>query len=63
MKIDFVGKTRTNWYDLKDMEEFLNRPAGFYFTLEDKMSYGPFDSEIDTKIAYLEYLKEQSTET
>lgn len=58
MKIDFVGKTRTRWFNLKDMEEFLNRPVGFYFTLDDKMSYGPFDHEMDAKIAYLEYLKE-----
>jgi hypothetical protein len=58
MKIDFVSTTRTNWYNLNDTEEFLNRPAGFYFTLEDNMSYGPFSSELDVKIAYLEYLRE-----
>lgn len=58
MKIDRVRTTRTNWYNLNDMEEFLNRPAGFYFTLADNMSYGPFDSELDAKICYLEYLQE-----
>jgi hypothetical protein len=58
MKIDFVATTRTNWYNLNDTEEFLNRPAGFYFTLDNKMSYGPFNHEIDAKIAYLEYLRE-----
>ena len=63
MKIDFVGKTRTRWFSLKNTEEFLNRPAGFYFTLDGKMSYGPFDREMDAKIAYFEYLKEESTET
>jgi hypothetical protein len=58
MKIDFVSTTRTNWYNLNDTEELLNRPAGFYFTLDNNMSYGPFSSELDVKIAYLEYLRE-----
>lgn len=59
MKIDFVATTRTNWYNLNDTEEFLNRPAGFYFTLDNKMSYGPFCNAIHAKIAYIEYMEER----